>query len=650
MQLWQPSGVSGFMKRILKYLAWGLGGIVALLALAIVLLTLFGNTWFRGPVERLASRQLEREVTIDRLAFHLLSVTPGVSLEGVRIANPTWEADKRPLMARAGRFDVAIRLWPLLKGDLVIARLGLEEADVALVRLADGKANWSFGNAKPETEATTTTPLALPIIERMYVRDSKLSLRDAVAKLNFDGGFSTEEIEAKRGEPFTLSGKGTLNTQPFSVDLTGGALRGVLENGAEVEYPFTLAVKHGATQLDAKGHFGNLMDFDSLQATLDLRGNNLADLYYITGLALPSTRAYRLQGELNRDGNLYKITNLRGKLGGSDLNGNLSIDIGGAKPLLVADLNSRSLNPEDAGVIFGGEAALEGKTPYLIPDSTLELSRLRGMDARVTYRAAAIQVDTLPLKEVSLSLHLKDGKMVISPLALTLPQGIVSSSLIIDASQDVPPITLDAQLKGTLDDFVKQAGQEGALSGPLLARVTMQGQGTSFHDAMSVADGQVGIVIPNGQVRKAFAELLGVNARGLGLLFTGSQTQIPIRCGVGSFNVKDGVLQTRHLVVDTEVTRADGEGYVNLKDESLHLTLRGTPKEARLVRLLVPIRIGGTLLSPDVGVKPLPLGVQAGTAAALSAVLTPIAAILPFVDIGLAENADCAALVADTKR
>ncbi len=37
---------------------------------------------------------------------------------------------------------------------------------------------------------------------------------------------------------------------------------------------------------------------------------------------------------------------------------------------------------------------------------------------------------------------------------------------------------------------------------------------------------------------------------------------------------------------------------------------------------------------------------QGGVAVALSALLTPLAAILPFIEPGLAEDANCAALIA----
>jgi hypothetical protein len=54
-------------------------------------------------------------------------------------------------------------------------------------------------------------------------------------------------------------------------------------------------------------------------------------------------------------------------------------------------------------------------------------------------------------------------------------------------------------------------------------------------------------------------------------------------------------------------------------------------------------------MAPKVGVQPGSAVAQGGAAVALGTLLTPLAAILPFVDPGLAKNANCAALVAEAR-
>jgi uncharacterized protein involved in outer membrane biogenesis len=155
------------------------------------------------------------------------------------------------------------------------------------------------------------------------------------------------------------------------------------------------------------------------------------------------------------------------------------------------------------------------------------------------------------------------------------------------------------------------------------------------------------LVVPAGEVREAFAELTGINVvRGLGLLLSEDQSKIDIRCGVASFRVENGVARTRTMVVDTETMLITGGGTVSLRDETLDLRIEGDPKEARLISISAPITLEGRLRSPQVGVEAGDAAGQGGLAAALASLVAPIAAVLPFIDAGLAEDANCAALVA----
>lgn len=168
-----------------------------------------------------------------------------------------------------------------------------------------------------------------------------------------------------------------------------------------------------------------------------------------------------------------------------------------------------------------------------------------------------------------------------------------------------------------------------------------------MRDVAASADGDVTLVVPNGEIREAFAELTGINVtRGLGLLLSDDQGKIDIRCGVGSFRVSNGIARAQRIVVDTETMLIAGSGTVSLRDETLDLQLQGDPKEVRLVRLAAPITISGRLRDPEVGIDAGDAATQGGVAALLASLVAPLAAILPFVDAGLAEDADCAALLA----
>jgi uncharacterized protein involved in outer membrane biogenesis len=129
-------------------------------------------------------------------------------------------------------------------------------------------------------------------------------------------------------------------------------------------------------------------------------------------------------------------------------------------------------------------------------------------------------------------------------------------------------------------------------------------------------------------------------------LLTDDHSRVGVRCGVASFRVSNGIAHAQTIVFDTENVLIRGEGSVSLRGETLDLRIQGEPKEARLVRIAEPISIQGSWRAPEIGVDAGDAAGQGGIAAVLATLVAPIAGLLPFVDLGLAEDANCAALLA----
>ena len=127
------------------------------------------------------------------------------------------------------------------------------------------------------------------------------------------------------------------------------------------------------------------------------------------------------------------------------------------------------------------------------------------------------------------------------------------------------------------------------------------------------------------------------------------QSKVGMRCAVAHFQAKDGVLTANHIVFDTEPVLGTGRGTINLRTEKIDFRIVGQAKEPRLIRVMAPITIKGPIKGPKIGVEAGTAVAQGGIAALLTAV-TPLAVILPFIDLGLAKDASCGALIAESGR
>jgi AsmA family protein len=641
-------------NRIVPIARW-IGAILVTLVLLISVLGLIEWNGLRGPLSRVASHHLNREVVIGGpLHVHLLSATPSVDIGNLTIANPDWAGGGD--MLDLPRLQVAIRLSQLFLGHLVLQSLEIDAPKLSLIRDAQGRANWQFTN---QPQKPSKKPSRFPLIRHFALRGGKLNINDAISKLTFDGQIIANEGRTRSdAEPFRLDGQGTLNKEPFKLDFTGDAL---LDAQLDRPFRFKTRIDAGPSSVGIDGSIDKPFDLGALEAQIDLQGENLANLYYLTGLALPLTPPYRLSVQLHRTGDHFALDNLEGKIGSSDVHGKAAVDLQqDARPRFTATLDSHSLKLGDLGVALGAGVAQQSdatgapqapapssieNSPLLLPTYEFQFDRLRAMDAAVDFHADSVQTQKAPFKAVTINLKVDHGVLTINPLEFQLPAGKIAGQIRLDSNARKAQVAANIRISDVqLDQFKGKTAARGPLGGVLQARVHLDGRGNSVHGMAADSDGTLSVVVPDGQIREAFAELAGVDiVQGLGLLLTKTQQTSAVRCAVADFKVKDGDAQADRLVVDTQNVLITGDGHITLNDEALDLNLQGRPKQFRLARLRTPINIRGTLHNPSVSLS-TPAALKQGSVAAALGLLTPIAAILAFVDPGLAKNADCAAL------
>ena len=632
---------------------------LAILVVLVLFLWLFDWSPLTAPVAGIASRALHRKVQIGRFSAHLLRRSPTIVVQQLQVANPSW-ASSEP-MANIGRVSAAIDLLALFRAKVVFSRLEIDDARLDLFRDTEGRASWDF-NAAAENPTSKLPakpagkPPTLPAARLFTLRGGSLKVDDALHKLRFEGRVAANENSAHPElEPLRVSGRGELNGEPFDLTFQGSALFNLR---LDRPYSFSTEVRAGPMLAAAQGEIDRPFDLAHFGVGLNVRGDNLAGLYYLTGLALPFTPPFAFVGRMRNDNGHFSMRDIQAHVGHSDVKGEMAVDSTGVKPRLTANLLSHALDLSDLAPTLGagvpnqtGADSLQApgtKTPRgPLPDYKFQFDRLHSTDAQVMLRADSIKASSLPIKGLTLGVKVHDGLLSLDPLELTLPEGHLSGVVRIDTRQGKGLAAMDLRMQDVnLAQFKSAKMASAPIEGTLLSRVELKGEGNSVHEILGSSDGTITAIIPHGSIRQAFAELTGIDvARGLGLLMTGSQKQSTIDCGIAAFRVHRGLARAEPLTVATDSVRITGSGSFDFNSETLDIVLRGQPKKLSPFRLHAPIVLGGTFAKPAIGIKPGSLLAQAGIAAALGAVATPAAAVLAFVDPGLAKNTDCAALL-----
>jgi len=394
---------------------------------------------------------------------------------------------------------------------------------------------------------------------------------------------------------------------------------------------------------------GTLTDPTHL-AALNLRlwftSTSMAKLYPIIGVTLPDTPPFategRLKGELHRNGSHFSYQHFRGRVGGSDLAGNLDYINGGVRPKLSGAVQSQLLRFVDLAPLIGADSNTEKQqrgdavaqpSDKALPVEPFRTDRWQAMDADVQFTAARIVREaSLPIESLSTHLILTNGLLQLDPLNFGLAGGNVTSRVRLDGAKSPMQGKLELQarhlkLKQLFPTFAAMQTSLGEING----NADMDMRGNSIAALLDHANGELKLLMNDGAISKTLLETAGLNVGNIviGKLF-GDKT-VKINCAASYLVATDGLFDARLFVFDTEDATINVTGTANMANEQLDLDVIPHTKGVRIFSLRSPLYVKGTFKNPDVGVQKGPLLLRGAGMVALTVVAAPAAALLALV-------------------
>ncbi|HYE52721.1 MAG TPA: AsmA family protein [Azospirillaceae bacterium] len=577
------------------------------------------------------------------------SLSPRITLGGITMANAEWGSD--PLMARVGRMEAVVKLLPLLTGRIDLPEVIVAEPWLLLEKNAEGVGNWVFDvPAEAEAAAEAVSPeerSEFPVIGTLAIEEGQLIYRDPKADIDIDSRIHTVVAEGSGDRQVRLDGSGTMEGKPLKIEFTGAPLITLRET--EEPYPLKLAVSLGKTSLTAEGTLTEPVKLRGVDLRLALKGPNLAETYSLVSVPLPPTGPYHLNTRLIRREAEWRAEEIDGKVGESDLSGWLSVTPQEPRPVVRAELVSKQLRLADLGGFIGMTPGEEDNDGKLIPDTEINLERLRVADMDISFSAQDIE-GPVPMQGVKAGLKLENGRAVVQPFNVTLALGTVGGSIVLNGREQVPSAAFDIDIRGVqLKPLFKGTPFEEETEGTIGGHLDLQGSGKSLAGILGNADGESALIMQGGRFSTLLMEVTGIDlAEALGFVLTKDQS-VPVRCMVAAFDVEDGVMKSKTLVFDTEDTNVAGEMTIGLAKETLDGRILAHPKDASIASARTPITFGGTFSEPEVGVEAGPLAAKGAAAVALGTLLTPLAALIPLIETGGGEDSPCQDLIREAR-
>ncbi|WP_330114538.1 AsmA family protein [Pseudomonas sp. JS3066] len=660
------------MTRGLRILARTVLALALLLAALLVLVATFDWNRIKPALNQRVSAELGREFAIEgdlsviwqreegEGGWRALLPWPHFVAEKLHLGNPEWA--KGGDFVTLERVEFRVAPLPLLWQQLSIPRIDLGSPKANVRRLSDGRNNWTFElPEKPQDGQQQGSSWSLDIGTigfdkgQVKVDDAQTGTRldILIDPLGKPIPFS-ELLPAKGARPaattaqdyaFGWQAKGSYKSQPLDGKGKAGGLL-ALQN-ADLPFPLQAEIRAGDTRIALLGTLTDPRELGALDLRLQLSGKSLAQLYPLTGVTLPETPAYSTDGRLvaqlqEPGGAKFHYQGFNGRIGGSDIHGDLTYVASQPRPKLSGTLTSEQLRFADLGPLIGADSragqqargvTTRQPTDKVLPVEEFRTERWRAMDADVNFTGKRIQhSEKLPFTDLSTHVLLDDGLLSLAPLRFGVAGGDLDSTIRLDGRR--MPLTGRAQIKARHFKlkalFPNVQAMRNSL-GELNGTADLSGTGNSVAALLGTANGDVQMLVNDGTISRNLMEIAGLNMGNylVGRLF--GDEEVKINCAAADLGLKDGLMTPRLFVFDTENALVRIDGNANFRNERLDLSVNPDSKGVRVFSLRSPLYVRGTFKNPQAGVQTVPLVVRGAGMLALGVAVAPAAALLALV-------------------
>lgn len=572
----------------------GRRSILLSLALAVPLLALlvvaaFPYGMLKGVVADRLTQRFGRPVVIDSLRrVGSIGFTPTIAIRGVTIPQPGWAGKGDFLRLRDAQ--VTFPVWPLLTGTFKPRDIVVDGLQLALVRDRTGRTNWSRPGAAERGGSSND-------LKGLTVRDSVIRYRDDKRQRSATMAFVSD------GTALRASGTGTIRGTAVRIALTGASVAQPVAG----PWPFTAAIEGTALRMRARGTMDRPLDTDAMTLDVDARAADLRLIDAVIEAGLFSTQPVAIRAHVRHDAPKWRVTDLRGTIGRSDLAGEVTVDKQDGRTRLDGNVTANRFDFDDLSSDAGlakGEALERAIGPRLVPNTRIDLSRIDKTDGRIAVRVAHVFSDGGGTSVTGMAgvLTLDHQRLRVDPLTIRLVGGVARGVVTVDQRGGArwPTLALDLRLTGTRVEAI--AGTDGAFTGRIAAHARLTGRGETIRDAVGRANGRIGFTVRDGALPARYAAALGFDA-GRALL-AGRDDVARLRCVILALPVTHGRGIAAPLLVDTSASQMRGTGGIRLPQESIDFRLTGAPKGRSLLRLPGSALMTGTLSDPVLTVPP----------------------------------------------
>jgi hypothetical protein len=364
------------------------------------------------------------------------------------------------------------------------------------------------------------------------------------------------------------------------------------DNGAV--YQVSLSGEAGKIKFDAEGRIAESLDGSGIDLNIAMQAPDLKMLGELVAADLPAVGPIDVKARLNDIKGGHKISNLRAKIGTSDLNGD------------VTPFETPEQSREEPVEAQATEEQVQVSDNKVFSPDPIPLDRLKGLDIDISYKAKRIQSAARELTNLELLLKAKEERLDITLPQAQIAKGTIKADAALDATGASPRVHFNLDAKQIELGQLKQF--KGIISGGQTSvAINLSGAGKSVREIMAGLNGKIIVDVGEGELSNESIKLIGADLliqllQAINPFAPGSDTA-PLECIAVRFDIADGIANThKGIALVTDSMFIVGGGMIDLKTERVDIHIRTSGRKGVDIGvgdLAKVIGVGGTLASPS---------------------------------------------------
>jgi hypothetical protein len=426
------------------------------------------------------------------------------------------------------------------------------------------------------------------------------------------------EVRADPGMPVRFTAAAALDEIPVAIAVeTASAVE--LMN-PKLPLTFALQVDAANTHVNLTGNIARPIGSE-LELALDAGGERFDDLDRLTRASLPPWGPWSAVGKFRLSQRGYEVNDLHLQVGESRLEGQGRIDTESGKPQLVIELNAPVIQLDDFKL--GDWSPVEQK-PDAEP-ATLTVEEIRQQAAEASNKTQKLlSPEMLRRQDVSLKVEvqqvlsgsdklgegrmqatLRNGRADIGPIEVEIPGGGASLQLGYEPTEQ--DVKVDLHIDVQQFDYgvlARRIQPDTDLSGIFSVKMDVGSRTRYLSDILQHGSGRIDFGVWPRNMRAGIFDLWAVNVLVALVPEVDPDKASKVNCAIGRFDLRDGKLVEKSILLDTSKMRVTGTGKADFAQENFDLRMRPQAKTPQFLSLATPIQVSGPFNDFSISVSP----------------------------------------------